>query len=160
MRQLLKPNAIHDLKNLQPTFIKESITVSFWAGFTYGCHTPVVPMRKRTEAHRNSDRDPLGFISHQYVRQKLIPHVCPLCKKAGGAEAGVQTIEDSAIYPTSTYSEIYRKHCGLEWMDWPSHLPDFNRIENVSLLFTTDYRKAVWEKQRIPHSTKELIRLE
>ena len=46
VRPLPVPNAAYDLKNLQPTFVGESITVGFWAGFTYGFHTPLVPMRK------------------------------------------------------------------------------------------------------------------
>jgi len=38
--------------------------------------------------------------------------------------------------------------------------PDFNPIENVWLLFKTNYRKAVWERRRrIPRSEKELIGL-
>jgi len=44
-------------------------------------------------------------------------------------------------------------------MDWPSYSPDFNPIENVWLLFKTNYRKAVWERRRIPRSEKELIGL-
>jgi len=49
VRQLPGPNATYDLKNLQPTFVGESIAVGFLAGFTYGFHTPLVPMRKRTK---------------------------------------------------------------------------------------------------------------
>ena len=40
-----------------------------------------------------------------------------------------------------------------------SYSPDFNPIENVWLLFKTNYRKAVWERRRIPRSEKELIEL-
>jgi len=57
VRQLPGPNATYDLKNLQPTFVGESIAVGFLAGFTYGFHTPLVPMRKRTKNERKSDRD-------------------------------------------------------------------------------------------------------
>jgi len=114
VRRLPGPNAAYDLKNLQPTFVEESIMVGFWAGFTYGFHTPLVPMRKRTQDERKSDRDRLGFNSHQYVHEILIPHLRPLYKKASGAEASVQTIEDSASYHTSIYMEKYRKHLGTE----------------------------------------------
>ena len=44
-------------------------------------------------------------------------------------------------------------------MDWPSYSLDFNPIENFWLLFKTNYRKAVWERRRIPGSEKELIGL-
>ena len=147
MRRLPGPNAAYDLKNLQPTFVGESIVVGFWAGFTYGFRAPLVPMRK-------SDRDRLGFNSHQYVHEILIPHLRPLYKKAG-----VQTIDNGASYHSSIYTEKYRKRLGIEWMDWPSYSPDFNPIENVWLLFKTNYRKAVWERRRIPRSEKELIGL-
>jgi len=112
-----------------------------------------VHMRKQTKDERKSDRDRLGFNSHQYVHEILIPHLQPLYKKAGGAqacgaeaggaEAGVQTIEDGASYHTSIYREKYRKGLGIERMDRPSYSPDFNLIENVWLLFKTNYRKAV-----------------
>jgi len=159
VRRLPGPNAAYHLKNLQPTFVGDSIAVGFWAGFTYGFHTPLVPMRKRTKDERKSDRDRLGFDSHQYVYEILIPHLRPLYKKAGGAEAGVQTIEDGASYHTSIYTEKYRKRLGIERMDWPSYSPDFNPIKIVWLLFKTNYRKAVWERRRILRSEKELIGL-
>ena len=128
--------------------------VGFWAGFTYSFRARLVPMRRRTEDERKSDRDRLGFNSHQYVHEILIPHLRPLYKKAG-----VQTIENGASYHTSIYMEKYRKRLGIERMDWPSYSPDFNPIENVWLLFKTNYRKAVWERRRIPRSEKELIGL-
>ena len=145
MRQLSGPNATYDLKNLQPTFVGESIAVGFLAasGFTYGFHTLLVPMRKRTKDERKSNRYRLGFNSHQYVHEILIPHLRPLYKKADRAEARVQTIEDGASYHTSIYTEKYRKCLGIERMDWPSYSPDINLIENVWLLFKTNYRKEV-----------------
>ncbi|RPB04126.1 hypothetical protein L873DRAFT_1667292, partial [Choiromyces venosus 120613-1] len=115
------PNATYDLKNLQPTFVGESIAVGFWAGFTYGFHTLLVPI----------DRDQLGFNSQQSVHEILIPHLLPLYKKANGAEASIQTIEDGASYHTSIYTEKYHKHLGIERMNWPSYSPDFNPIKNV-----------------------------
>ena len=66
------------MKKLQLNFVGESIAVGFWAGFTYCFHTPLVPMRKRTEDERRSDSDRLGFNSHQYVHEILIPHLRPL----------------------------------------------------------------------------------
>jgi len=131
------------LKKLQPTFVGESIAVGFLAGFTYGFHTLLVPMRKRTKDERKSDRYRLVFNSHQYVHEILIPHLRPLYKKAGGAKAAVQTIEDGASYHTSIYTEKYCKCLGIERMDLPSYSPDFNLIENVCLLFKTNYRKEV-----------------
>ena len=108
---------------------------------------------------RRSDRDRLGFNSHQYVHEILILYLRPLYKKASGAEASVQTIEDGGSYHTCIYTEKYRKRLGIERMDWPSYSPDFNPIENVWLLFKTNYRKAVWERRTIPRSEKELIGL-
>jgi len=159
VRRLPGPNAAYDLKNVQPTFVGESIAVGFWAGFTYGFHTPLVPMGKQTEDERKSDRDRQGFNWHQYVHEILIPHLWPLYKKAGGAEAGVQTIEDGASYHTSIYTEKYRKRLGIERIEGPSYSPYFNPIDNVWLLFKTNYWKAVWERRRIPRSEKELIGL-
>jgi len=69
------PNAAYDLKNLQPTFVGDSIAVGFWAGFTYGFHTLLVPVRKQTEDERKSDRDRPGFNSHHYVHEILNPHL-------------------------------------------------------------------------------------
>jgi len=157
VRRLPGPNAAYDLKILQPTFVGESIAVGFWAGFTYGVRAQLVPMRRRTQDEQKSDRDRLGFNSHRYVHENLIPHLRPLYKKAGGAKAGVQTIENGASYHTSIYTEKYRKRLGIERMDWPSYSPDFNPIANVWLLFKTNYKKAAWERRRIPRSKKELI---
>jgi len=116
-------------------------------------------MRKRTQDERKSDRDWLGFNSHQYVHEILIRHLRPLYKKASGAEAGVQNIEDGASYRTSIYTEKYRQCLGIERMDWLSASPDFNPIENIWLLYNTNYMKAVWERRRIYSSEKELIGL-
>jgi len=141
----------------------EGIAIGFLDGFTYDFHTPLVHMRKQTKDERKSNRDRLGFNSYQYVHEILIPHLRPLYKKAGGAqargaeaggaeaggaeaggaEASVQTVEDGASYHTSIYREKYRKRLGIERMDRPSYSPDFNLIENVWLLFKTNYRKAV-----------------
>jgi hypothetical protein len=37
--------------------------------------------------------------------------------------------------------------------------PNLNPIENVWALFKTNYRKAVWKRQKIPRNEKELIEL-
>ena len=102
-------------------------------------------MQKWTEDKQKSDRDRLGFNSYQYVHEILImiPHPQPLYKKSGGAEAGVQTIEDGTSYHTPIYMEEYRKRLGIERIDWSSYSPDFNPIENVWFLFKTSHRKAV-----------------
>ena len=74
-------------RNLQPTFIGEPLTVGFWAAFTYEKHTPLVPLRKRTEEEGKSEKDELGFDPKQY-------DLLPTYKASGGSDKGVETVED------------------------------------------------------------------
>ena len=147
------------MQNLQPTFIGNPFGVWFWAGFTYGYHTPLVVLRQHGENERKSEKDRLGFDSKQYVNEILIPHLLPLYEKAGGLENGVQTIEDGASYHSSEYTRKYRLSHGIHRMEWPAYSPDLNPIENVWAVFKKMYRKAVWERKRIPHNEEELIAL-
>ena len=57
------------LKNLQPTFIGKPFSVDFFAAFTYGRHTGLIPLRKRGEEERTSAHDKLGFNSQQYIHE-------------------------------------------------------------------------------------------
>jgi hypothetical protein len=38
-----EPESAYENKNLQPTFIGESLSIGFWAVISYGHHTPLIP---------------------------------------------------------------------------------------------------------------------
>jgi hypothetical protein len=71
------PSLPMENKNFEPTFVGEPLSVGFWAAISYGHHTSLIPLRKRTENEKKSSNDKLGFDSHQYTHEILIPHLLP-----------------------------------------------------------------------------------
>jgi hypothetical protein len=57
-------------------------------------NTPLIPLRRQTENEKKSENDKLGFDSHQYTYEILIPHLLPFYRKCRGLEEGVETIEN------------------------------------------------------------------
>jgi len=58
---------------LEPSFPDGKTTVMFAAGFTYGFHTQLIPIRQRAKRERVYGRDRLGMNSVQYVK-RFTPH--------------------------------------------------------------------------------------
>lgn len=130
-------------RNLQSTFVDKPLTVGFWTAFTYGRHTPLIPMRKRTEKERKSDSNKLGLDSKQYVHEILLRHLLPLYQACGDLEEGVETVEDGASYHKSDYTRRYRLQHGIKCMEWIPHSPNLNPLENVWSLWKKNYRRRV-----------------
>ncbi|RPB05411.1 hypothetical protein L873DRAFT_1898567 [Choiromyces venosus 120613-1] len=82
------PQFAYKAQNFQPTFIGELLSVGFWAAFSYGNHTPLIPLCKWTENERKSEKDQLGFNSNQYVHEILVPHLLPFYVKCEGLGGG------------------------------------------------------------------------
>ena len=131
----------------------------FWAAFTYGHYTPLVPIRQRTEKERVDGRDRLGFNSAQYVKEIVVPYLLPLYEECGGANAGIQTIEDGSRVHTSRYYNKSRRMNGISRMPWPANSGDLNPIENVWALFKRRFREACRDPGRRPRNKKKLIEL-
>jgi hypothetical protein len=99
------PESTCENKNLQPKFVGEPLSVGFWAAIFYDRHTPLITLRKRTENEKKNENNKLGFDSHQYTHEILIPHLLPFYRKSSGFE-GVETIEDGTSYHFYIYDEI------------------------------------------------------
>ena len=137
------PEYAYKAENLPPTFIGEPISTRFWAAFSYGHHMPLIPLRKRGENERKSEKDRLGFDSKQYVHEILIPHLLPFYERCGGLDKEFETIEDGASYHISAYTRQYWLQYRFKKMDCPSHSSDLNPIEKVWAIFKGQYRRSV-----------------
>ena len=118
-------------KYLQPTFESGRFSVSFWAAITYGSHTPLIVVRKRTPEERTSEDDKLGMNAEQYTHEILEDCLIPFIYSLPGSPADYQTIEDGHKAHTSKLAGHCRSHYGITRMDWPPNSPDLNPIENV-----------------------------
>ena len=137
---------------LEPNLPGDETRQMFWAAFTYGHHTPLVPIRQRTEKERVDGRDRLGFNSAQYVKEIVVPYLLPLYEECGGADAGIQTIEDGSRVHTSRYCNKFRRMNGISRMPWPANSGDLNPIENVWALFKRRFREACRDPRRRPRN--------
>jgi hypothetical protein len=57
VRQQLGPESAYENKNLQLSFIGDPHSIGPWAVISYGDHTPLIPLRKRIETEKKSEKD-------------------------------------------------------------------------------------------------------
>jgi len=153
------PGTAFEEKYLEPTFAGEKRRIMFFAAFTYGWHSPLVAIRKRTENECTSKFNKLGFNSVQYVNEVFIPHVLPEYDRRGGMDIGLETVEDGAKYHTSNYTRKFRLMNRVQRMEWPANSPDLNPIENIWSWFKRRFRDQCLDSKRYPNTDQELIDL-
>ena len=71
------PGTALEDRYLEPLFPDNKTTVMFTAGFTYGFHTQLIPIRQRTQRESESGRDRQGMNSVQYCQEIYTPHFLP-----------------------------------------------------------------------------------
>lgn len=153
------PGTALENRYLEPAFSDEKTTVVFAAGFTYGFHTQLIPIRQRTERERESAKDRLGMNSVQYCQEIYTPHFLPLYELLGGADNDIEMVEDNSRVHNSHYSRRYRVLQGVISMPWASWSPDMNPIENVWSFFERRFREACKTARRRPYNRDDIIAL-
>ena len=128
-----------------------------WAAITYGSHTPLIQIRKRTPAERTTPRDRLGMNTTQYTNEILEPYLVPFVHSLPGRPEDHETIEDGLGVHISVLAKKFREAYGLVKSDWPPSSPDLNPIENVWHMLKVRLRKRMSNPARRPRDVGELV---
>ncbi|KAG0638137.1 hypothetical protein HOY80DRAFT_1048950 [Tuber brumale] len=153
------PGTTLEDRYIEPSFPDDKTTVMFAASFTYGFHTPLIPIRQRAENERQCTKDQLGMSSVQYCQEIYTPHFLPLYELLGGADNDIEMVEDNSHVYNSHYSQRYWILQGVVRMPWASWSPDMNPIENVWSFFGGRFQEACRAAKRRPYNREDIIKL-
>jgi hypothetical protein len=106
-------NAYKD-QYLSTAFQSGRFSQSFWAAITYGKHTSLVPIRKRTAEERTNAKDKLGMNTDQYTHEILEPHLIPFIKSLPGDPSEYFIVEDNLRAHTGRKQNAVRAAHGIQ----------------------------------------------
>jgi hypothetical protein len=134
---------------LSTAFQSGSFSQSFWAAITYGKHTSLVPIRKRTAEERTNAKDKLGMNTDQYTHEILEPHFIPFIKSLPGDPSEYFIVEvnksQSAYRKETECCSRCARHTA-HTLEWPPSSPELNPIENLWAIC----KNKVWKKMEDP----------
>lgn len=158
------PGTAYDEQYLAPAFAGiDRTSMMFWGAVCCGVHSPLVAVRKRTEAERTSKADRLGMNFTQYCEEILEAHLLPLIRRVGmiygpwGDGRTVETIEDGARIHSSAQTNAFHRRHNIHRLAWPPYSPDMNLIENVWAILKRRLRKKWLNPENMPKGREELI---
>ncbi|RPA89191.1 hypothetical protein L873DRAFT_1849421 [Choiromyces venosus 120613-1] len=135
-----------DTRYLVPTTQKVGtrtveIQAPFWAAITYGSHTPLIAIRKRTPEECTSDQDCLEMNTAQYAYEILEAYLIPFVHILPGVPEDHETIEDGLSVHTSVLARKCRREYGL----------------NVWHMLKVRLRKRMASPEKQPRNVNELV---
>ncbi|RPB01117.1 hypothetical protein L873DRAFT_1842506 [Choiromyces venosus 120613-1] len=142
---------------LATTFHSGHFSATFWAAITYGSHTPLIVICKRTPEECTSDQDHLRINTAQYAYEILKAYLVPFVHILPGVLEDHETIEDGLSIHTSVLARKCRREYGLVRSDWPLSSPDLNPIENVWHMLKVRLRKGIASPEKQSRNVNELV---
>jgi len=159
-KKVRRPTRAHsptDPRYLAPTYHSGRFSAPFWAAITYGSHTPLIQVRKRSPEERTSARDRLGMNTTQYTYEILESYLAPFVYSLPGVPEDHETIEDGLGVHISVLAKKFRGAYGIFRSDWPPSSPDLNPIENVWHMLKVRLRKRISSPEKRPRNVEELV---
>lgn len=141
---------------LEPTFRSGRFSVNFWGAVTYGYHSPLTVVRRRTPEERTSKTDKLGMNAKQYTTEILEVKLLPFMQQLPDTLINYTTIEDGHTAHTSGMACEWRRCHGIKKSEWPSSSPDMNIIENVWAMLKARMKKKMRDPNTRPKNEEEL----
>ena len=146
-----------DPQYLAPIYHSGGFSAPLWTAITYGSHTSLIQIRKRTPAERTTPRYCQGMNTTQYTNEILEPYLVPFVYSLPRRPEDHKTIEDGLGVHISVLAKMFREAYGFVKSDWPPSSPDLNPIENVWHMLKVRLRKRMSNPARQPRDVMELV---